>query len=144
MIDLKDIKFTDIDTFSFVGYEGECKVVDIYDGDTCYIVFVLDGKITKCKIRLSYINAPEINTENGIKSRNRLIELFLDDKLDNTHHYTRNEIREILGNIKKLSTVKLHNFDKYGRILGEIFLDNNKEKSVNTILLDEGFAVEYK
>ena len=39
-------------------------------------------------------------------------------------------------------TVKSHGVGKYGRLLGEIFIDG-EEKSLNELLIENGHAYEY-
>jgi len=147
MSNLETIRDCDIEEFNLKGKKLLGKVVDIYDGDTCKIVFDLDGKLTKFSCRLLGINAPEIkplkSKENrevekteAKKCRNRLFELctncILEDK----------KIKDVIDNNRKLVVVECFDWDKYGRLLVSIY-DLNSEKSFNSILIEENLAKTY-
>ena len=147
MTNLETIRDCDIKEFNLKGKKLLGKVVDIYDGDTCKIVFDLDGKLTKFSCRLLGINAPEIkplkSKENrevekteAKKCRNRLFELctncFLEDK----------KIKDVIDNNRKLVVVECFDWDKYGRLLVYIY-DLNSDKSFNSILVEENLAKSY-
>ena len=46
---LNNINSDDISIFSLNGYSTQAKVVDVYDGDTCTVVFKWEGKYRKFK-----------------------------------------------------------------------------------------------
>ena len=103
------------------------EVSKVYDGDTITVIIDLGFNITiKEKIRLTLINAPEvrgIERPQGLKSRDYL--------------------REILYNaIKEEKTIIIKTLKdrkgKYGRYLGEIFID---DISINEKLVNDGYAV---
>ena len=97
--------------FSFEGRKCIGKVVDVYDGDTVKIVFPLSEKepdrLYKWKCRLINVDTPELRTKNlKEKEFGKLV---------------RNKLREkILDNLVYISCM---DFDKYGRLLVEIFED---------------------
>ena len=152
---LKSLSNEDIDDFSFNKIETFCKVVDVYDGDTCRIVFYYKKDPIKIKIRSYGYNCPEIyprlsepNREDimrkAVISRNRLIELVTDCKLNNHHEYTKNDIKDILKNNKKIIYMSLLGFGKYGRVLGKFYLDKKKKQCVNDMMIKDGYAIEYQ
>jgi micrococcal nuclease len=109
-------------------YHYKAKVTEVYDGDTCTVEIDLGLHtfIKGEKIRLNRINAPEVKgseKELGIKSRDFLRE-------------------QILGKEILLETIKDKD-EKYGRYLGEIFLEAepNKFINVNDLLVEKGFAI---
>jgi len=111
-------------------YEYNAKVRRVYDGDTIRADLDLGFGIwmQNQSIRFMGINTPELrgdSKEAGIVSRDRVIEL-----LDGA------------GNECVIKTSKDKQTGKYGRILGEIWIDT-QPISVNDILLNEGLAVEY-
>ena len=73
------------------------------------------------------INAPETRTRDleekqaGLKAKSRLETLF--------------------DASKGVFTLKSHGVGKFGRVLGEIFID---EVNINKLLIKEGLAEEYK
>lgn len=106
-------------------YTYSALVTEVYDGDTITVDIDLGFgiKLTDQKIRLFGINAPELKgkTKNeGIKSRDKLTQLILNKQV-------------------KIETIK-DKKEKYGRILGKIWID---ETLINDVLITEGFAVPY-
>ena len=86
---LRGLTDNDIGEFSLEGRKTVGKVVDIYDADTCKIIFGLDNVIVKFNCRLSGIDTPElkplrskpnrdIEKRAAQRARNRLIQLSTD------------------------------------------------------------------
>ena len=147
MNNLESIRDCDVEEFNLKGKKLTGKVVDIYDGDTCKIVFDLDGKLTKFSCRLLGINAPEIKPlktkENREQeksdakiTRNRLFELCTNCLLNDKN------IKDEINTNRKLVMVECFDWDKYGRLLVRIY-DLNSEKSFNSILLEENLVKPY-
>ena len=144
----------DIPTFSLQGLTLQGKVVELYDADTCKIVLPLQNSLFKFTCRLSGIDTPEmkplknkINRDNEIiwakKARAELLKLICtDNSLCENLDLKKQDIINILEQNKKLITIKCLEFDKYGRLLVELY-GENKEKSFNTILLEKNMAVIY-
>ena len=116
-------------------YEYKIKLDRVIDGDTvdAYIDLGFDVSVKK-RIRFMGINTPESRTRDleekarGLAAKERVQELL-----------------EGCENIKLTS----HGVGKYGRCLGELFIDiiDDREKltleSVNQLLIREGHAKEY-
>ena len=113
--------------FSFDKKEYLCKCVDVYDGDTITVVFkpYPNVPIYKYSIRLLGIDTPEIRTKN------------LDEKKKGI------EVRDILREkiLGKIITIKCGKFDKYGRLLANIFDEGGQH--INKWLVDNKYAYEY-
>jgi micrococcal nuclease len=117
-----------IQLFSLEGRKCEAKVVSVYDGDTVKLVFPLTSKepekLYKWNCRLIDVDTPELRTRNlkekefGIKVRDALREKILN----------------------KVVTVNCQNFDKYGRLLAELFIEG---QSVNNWLIENDYAIKY-
>lgn len=110
-------------------YEYSAKLDRVVDGDTVDAFIDLGFDIwVKKRIRLYGIDAPESRTRDleekkrGIAAKNRLIELF----------------NEADGHF----VLKSHGIGKYGRCLGEIYI-NNISTSVNKQLIIEQHAEIY-
>jgi len=108
-------------------YKYSAKLIRVIDGDTIDAMIDLGFNMwAKKRVRLNGIDTPETRTRDlnekarGIKAKERLI--------------------EILNNSGNEFIIVSQGVDKYGRCLGEIFIN---DKSVNKILLDEGLAVPY-
>lgn len=154
---LEELKKSDnsVNAFSFDGQELHCKVVDVYDADTIKINMILDGNIVKFTCRLIGIDTPEMkprkNKENRKEeirkakdARNYLLELITGIEFDNTKKYMRKQINQILKDNHKLVKIKCGKFDKYGRLLVEVFdIKSQSGGSFNQNLIDKGHAYAY-
>ena len=126
------INWDDVDKkvkiFSYEGRKCEGKVVSVYDGDTVKIVFPLTDKeperLYKWNCRLINVDTPEIRTRN-------LKEKAYGKKV---RDYLRKKI------LNKIVTVSCKDFDKYGRLLVEIFYE---DENINNWLIDNGYAKVY-
>jgi micrococcal nuclease len=107
-------------------YQYRAKVMSVYDGDTVRVDIDLGLKtwIKNESIRLYRINAPEVRGSErveGLKSRDYLRKLILKKEV-------------IIQTIKDKK-------GKYGRYLGEIWIEKNKKWiNVNDLLVEKGYA----
>jgi len=143
--------------FSLAGLTLTAKVVNVYDGDTIYCVVKcpnMGNEMTKINCRLLHIDSPEIcpknisdnnikmkEIESAIKSRNYLIERVTDQKT--TANMTKKDIKELCSKSRKLVTIKCFEFDKYGRLLIEIYDNSCDNKSINMEMIEGKYAVAY-
>ena len=121
----------DAPLFNLVGKEIPVKCVDVYDGDTVTILFNWRCKIFKKKLRLSNIDTAEIRTKDaeekkfGLKAKD-----FVSDKI-----------------LDKIIWIKCEDWDKYGRLLGYIFLTRddlkNNTNSLNDTIIKKNLGYEY-
>ncbi len=143
-----DVKYFEIDG----KYYG--KIVDIYDGDTCSIIFEHNNQLIKYKCRLLGINAAEMKPpmddpnrdqvkQDAIVCRNKFIELVLETEISKTVCDSKDKIRMLLKDNMKLYYCSFSGFDKYGRLLVEIYLSNTSDETINKLLLDGRYAVKY-
>lgn len=124
---LRKIEYKDVDFFHLTGYECWAKVVKIYDADTMHCVFFINDKAFKFKIRLSGIDTAERKSNDPAE-----------------REWSKRAIQRVFDLIgKDLVFLKCHRWDKYGRLLAEIYPNDSKTKSFNQILLDENFAYAY-
>ena len=155
---LKSSTTENIPDFSFCGICALCKVVDVYDADTFRVVFFRnkeDKELMKVKVRAAGCNAAEIyplkthpNRKEEMRkarlARNRLLELVTDVKVDTQNiNYKKDDIENMLSENKKLVYIKFGKFDKYGRVLGTLYSNENEETSINQLLISENHAVAY-
>lgn len=99
----------------------------VIDGDT------IDAKIDlgfnvwiECRIRFLGVDAPEARTRN------------LEEKLQGLR--TKEYVKEIMSTVGGHFVLKSHGVGKYGRCLGEIFING---ENINQKLISEGYAKEY-
>ncbi len=141
--------------FSLCNLTLDGKVVECYDADTCKIVLPVQNNFYKFTCRLNGIDTPEMkprkdkpNRDNEIvwakKARAELLRLICgENKSFDNLDVKKEEVINILQNNKKLVVVKCLEFDKYGRLLVEIFPDKESTKSFNTVLVEKNLAVSY-
>jgi endonuclease YncB( thermonuclease family) len=129
----KLIKSNDnIKPFSLNGKKKLCKVVDVYDGDTCKVVFRHCRKLYKWNIRMAGYDSPEMRLPLNCINREGKKQLAI-------------EAKEFLSGMIMNNLVYIHcgNFDKYGRLLGTLYLKKRDDKSVNDIMIEENHGYEY-
>ena len=104
-----------------------CKITRVVDGDTLACIIDLGFNITiKQRIRMYGINAPESRTtdlkekEKGIAAKNRLEQLLKDNDYD--------------------CVLKSYGVGKFGRCLGEIFID---KVNINNQFIEDGWGKQY-
>ena len=133
------------------------KVVECYDADTCKIVLPVQNNIYKFTCRLNGIDTPEIkprkdkpNRDNEIlwakRARSELLKMIINNDAFNNLEIKKDEVINVLKDNKKLVKVKCLEFDKYGRLLIELY-NNDEEiifnKSFNSLLIEKNVAVAY-
>ena len=161
-IDWTKYNFDNTNEFSLNELYLECRVVDIYDGDTCTCVLPLFDNYYKFKVRLADIDTCEMKSkgENKIfanKARICLYNLVINSnsktKLDLDSDISRKEMRALLNKNVYLIRILCGKFDKYGRLLGHLFKSDELKistihdiltKSFNHELVKRNFAYLYK
>jgi endonuclease YncB( thermonuclease family) len=111
-----------------------CKVVDVYDGDSCKVVFSLRGEVNKWTIRLKGYDTPELRPSK--LKENREEEIACAKK-------ARDYLSKLVMNEGQLVYIKCGDFDKYGRLLGTLFLKEKDVLSVNQMMIDNGHGYKY-
>jgi micrococcal nuclease len=105
--------------------DDRAKVVEVYDGDTCTVVFYCNNQLVSGKIRLLGIDAPEIKGKTEQEKAKAVV--------------ARDALRAlVLNKVVRLSNVAIE--AKWGRILADIWLG---EMHVNDHMLQQGHAVPY-
>lgn len=117
----------DISTeYSLEGRSVLGKVVRVVDGDSIKVSIPVDGHIWTFPVRVSDIDCPETRTRNdkekalGFKAKARVEEL-------------------VLG---KIVSLRLGEFDKFGRLLGSIVTSDGID--VGEDLISNGLAVKFE
>jgi micrococcal nuclease len=120
----------DLEMFTLEGRTLLAKVVDVYDGDTCKVnIFLFENVLKKFTVRMMGYDTPEMRTKNlvekkyGIRSKTILSNL-------------------VLNKIVKLECLE---FDKYGRILGNIISKdkNNNDIHINNFMIENHLGYGY-
>tara|TARA_B100001758_G_scaffold190722_1_gene167705 strand:+ start:11840 stop:12481 length:642 start_codon:yes stop_codon:yes gene_type:complete len=127
---LNENDLKNIDIFSLEGIETYIRVKSIYDGDTITIIIVLNNEPIAFKCRLSGIDTPEKRPRKNQIDRDRE-KFYAQISTD----YLKTEI------MQKILKAKLGKFDKYGRLLIEIF--DNDNISINDKMINKMYAIGY-
>ena len=110
-------------------YRYRVTIVKVIDGDTVDVDIDLGFSVVlkKQRVRLYEIDTPESRTRDLVEKKFGLLsKSYLLNKLDNAHTIT----------------LVSHDKGKFGRILGELFIDDDS-KSVNMQMVDDHHAVYY-
>ena len=113
-----------IPLFSLNNQKYKAKVVNVYDGDTIKVVILFNNKLTRFSLRMTGYDSPELRTKNqnekaaAIKARDAL-----SSKINN-----------------KIIDLHCGKFDKYGRLLGTVYLKN---LNINQWMIDNNYGYEY-
>jgi micrococcal nuclease len=110
--------------FSLNGKHFDAKIVYIYDGDTMHCVFKVFGEYYRWNCRIWGVDTPEIRTKNEGEKKKGI------------------EVRDILRNKlqDKILTIKCYDFDKYGRLLIDVYIENGTLLSQWLILNNYGYT----
>jgi micrococcal nuclease len=107
------------------------KVEGIVDGDTIDVLIDLGFDILfASRVRLAGIDTPESRTRDLAEKK-----LGLESK-----EYLKYKLKDAKS--VKIKTEKMDSSEKYGRILGWIFIDD-QEISINQQMISEGYAWSY-
>jgi endonuclease YncB( thermonuclease family) len=119
----------DIPEFSLKGYNTAAKIVDVYDGDTCKAVLFLDNKLTKFTIRMNGYDTPEIRTNNEIEKIYGIAAKIIVSRMI----------------LNKIVYIKCDKWDKYGRLLANIYMKTPKEMiCLNEWIITNRLGVKYE
>ncbi|MBO71694.1 MAG: hypothetical protein CL508_05200 [Actinobacteria bacterium] len=102
-------------------------VLKVVDGDTVDVRIDLGFDVWhKCRVRLMGINAPESRTRDKEEKKRGLA----------AKEWLSKEIYDAVDPIE----LKSHGKGKFGRILGELFINNI---NINELMVNSGHAVKY-
>lgn len=107
------------------------EVTNVVDGDTIDVVIDLGFDILfKSRVRLAGIDTPESRTSDKAEKA-----LGLEAK-----EYLKKHVKAAKS--VKIRTEKMDSSEKYGRILGWVYLDDDSE-SINNKMINDGYAWGY-
>jgi endonuclease YncB( thermonuclease family) len=123
----------DVDLFTLSGMEVVAKIVDIYDGDSFKACFYYNGCLTKFICRCYGYDCPEMHPKKDSPNRSQ-------EKI--WAHIAKRAFINVIKPDQRLVHLKIGDFDKYGRLLATIFVDD-LDISVNQYMIDNGYAKAY-
>ena len=110
-----------------------CKVVDVYDGDTVTIVLLNKLGYEKHKLRMYGYDSPEMKPKLNHPNRDEEIR-----KAKEAKKYISDLI------LNKIVEFESMGYDKYGRLLGKLYLLNCCSKvELNQLMIDKGHGYSY-
>lgn len=123
-----------MDCFSFNGQSFIGMATNVYDGDTLSIIFVYNGKPIKYRCRALGYDSPEMKPSLANPNRDQEKLLAFAAKKRFIDLLAKSPDKNVL--------FKCHHFDKYGRLLVEIWnlVDSH---SINSIMVAEGHGKLY-
>ena len=161
---LADYTLSNTKMFTFEGRLMYVRVVDVYDGDTITaIAETTPGQYHQLKFRLVGIDTPEMRRKPGqsdedadaekvgaVSARNHVIEMILGSVVYNANREalaasnSRDLIRKLFEENVSIVEIECGDFDKYGRVLGKIYIYIDKSRvCINSDLIAGGYAVPY-
>ena len=120
--------------FTLDGEIKLCKVVDIYDGDTCRVVFNHNNHINKWNIRMTGYDTPEMRPSKSLPNRDKIKAKAVESKM---------YLKSLIMKENQFVYLKCGTFDKYGRLLGEMYINKEDTVSVNQQMIDNKYGYEY-
>ena len=152
---LQQLTYDTVDNFTLGTAKRLAKVLDVYDADTIKIAILIGDTPAKfITMRLTGIVTPERNAKGdrnrvglertcAYRARARLLFLLTKQAsfADGKKTYSNQDVRDACSKSTRLIQIEPNGFDKYGRVLGRAYLDD--EQCINEVLLAEGYAKEY-
>jgi endonuclease YncB( thermonuclease family) len=125
--ELKKLTLKNVETFSLNGLNTYCKVLRIHDPDTFTVALKIGNEYYKYNIRLNGIDAPELHSK--IKKESLVCKI-------GTEYISSKILNEVIF-------IKCYSFDKYGRLLADLYINENDSQSINQLLVDCKFVRVY-
>lgn len=149
---IQNCKYYDIQRFSFENLNVWGKIIDVYDGDTYDIVFYRNDELMRAQIRAYGYNCAELKPpkdhpnrekeiKDGIRGRNRLIQLATNCKVKIEDEFKNDELKNILSKNTKLIYIKFKKGSTYGRYIADVYENQKIKTSFGDILIKEKLAV---
>lgn len=113
----------EIEKFTICG-EYPARVCNVYDGDTCTCILEFNQKLQKFSVRLTGIDTAEMKSKDPeLKKKALAAKQYLSSMI-----------------LNKIVRLECEGLDKYGRILGKVYLD---DVCLNTKMIELKYANSY-
>ncbi len=110
------------------------KVVKCYDGDTIHCIFKHDGRYQLFKVRMYGYDTAEMRPSKKLPEDIRI-------ETKKKALEAKKRLQELILN--KHVIMNCMGFGKYGRLLATVKLKIDDEKTVNDIMIEEGYGKKY-
>lgn len=149
-----DFKNYDINTSEFTldGSFLPGRLVDIIDGDSLVIILPVFNSYYKYHVRINGIDTCEMKSKNqdnktlALQARLELLCLITqgtNQEQEYDINITRTDIKRILNESVFLIYLECKDFDKYGRLLADVYTNKTKTIMLSQHLLDKHLAYVY-
>jgi endonuclease YncB( thermonuclease family) len=142
--------YSNTPSFSLDGIKCFARIVNVKDGDTVDAVIPFEGKFYKFTVRLKGIDTHEMKSQDpgkrqkAIQARNRLLQLIgVTTPFDIDTQFTRTEIKELCKKDLCIVWLNCFEFEKYGRLIADIYPNVDTPMSFSELLIKERHAVPY-
>lgn len=128
--ELKNCNWSNTKKFTFANKVFTGKVIKVYDGDTITVALYVFGGFYKFSVRMDGYDTPEIKPKKGTTEEKAVEKKW------------GIRARDFLAGMvmNKIVTLNCKDYDKYGRILGEVLLGG---KNINYIMIKDGYSRLY-
>ncbi len=148
---LRRLQNDSVSFFSLQNQSFTAKVVDVYDGDTCTVIFYYLGKWMKYRVRCLGYDSPEMKPSKQIPDREEYIRKAMEARnyfascvtncvIDLKTPYTKTEMKALIDTNTKLIRLDCGGWDKYGRLLGDFYVDG---RYINEMMVQCEYGVRY-
>lgn len=144
----KSYNINNTEFFTLNGIKTYARLVDVYDGDTITCIIPVFNNYYKFHIRLNDLDTCEIKNKNDeLKKRALLARHTILNIICNNNnldlHCSRKEIQDYLSINVYLVYLDCLTFDKYGRVLANVYESHISEKTLSQILIDQQLGYHY-
>jgi len=146
--------------FSFEGISTWCRVVDVYDADTITVILHAPDILTtpsKFKVRINGIDSCEIRSKDpalkqkALEAKKCVIAYLLGKPIDASlaKFKSRKFVKDLFDNTICVAWLECGGFDKYGRLLADLFVfdnmeqENTNKKKLSEMLIENNMAYAY-
>lgn len=130
---IADVDPDDLEYFTWENKTFIAKPSHVYDGDTFTATWCYNNELIKYRCRCLGYDSPEMKPRLNNPDR---------DEIKIKANIAKERFIQLLNQDPTI-TIVCGEFDKYGRVLVNIYNDTNGEKSINDMMIDEGFGYVY-
>jgi endonuclease YncB( thermonuclease family) len=134
--------------FTLNGIKTYARLVDVYDGDTITCIIPIFNKYYKFHIRLNDLDTCEIKSKNeelkkrALLARHKILNIVCKNNILDIH-CSRKEIQHYLSKNTYLVYLECLTFDKYGRLLANVYETHTSEQTFSQLLIKERLGYLY-
>lgn len=134
--------------FSLCGINTYARLVDVYDGDTITCIIPIFDNYYKFHVRLYDLDTCELKSKNdelkhhALLARKKALDILCGhNNLD--LHCCKKDIQHYLIEHNIIIWLECLTFDKYGRLLANVYQKDDKNNSLSTILINCHLGYSY-